>query len=424
MKTAWKIAATLFLLILTLTCCGFVRNDMSTTVNKDGSVDVSITYLVDDASANKDDDDKTPLTDVRKDSPRWKALEENGYTLSEVTDNGYTGLKATCHYDSLDAISRDAELGQGTGVVIEQLFEGSNSHFSKDQPMFTVKKGLFKDTYSTHMCYDADKEIQEAGAITFDYKISVLTKDSEILIPALNNSPIEEEKTSTGKNSAPWSFSFDSNHPLASIDYSFSVYNRNFYLAIYGGIGLLVLIGAGVAALLIWKRKKKSRASETNDLPAPQSPEEAAALLAFISGETNVPPPPTETPVTQPKPQAPVAQPRPQAPVAQPKPQAPVVQPKPQAPVTQPRPQAPVAQPKPQAPVAQPKPQTPVTQPRPQAPVAQPKPQAPVTQPRPQAGGPTCPHCGGKLNVRVTGAGDVVMVCENYPTTCKFTMSI
>ena len=381
MKTVWKIAATLFLLTLTLLSCGFIKKDMSTTINKNGSVDISFTYLVADNLANLSTGENIVMIRVDKNSPYWKTMEKRGYTVEETKKDGYTGFTATCHYDTIKDISKDYEEAQGSSILLGQFFDEDKPYFSKEYPLFLVKKGLFKDTYSTYIGYeftrDDLKELEvlndeDNTFLNFSLYEKEMTMTYTVTIP---NNSLVQGITAIDDSTATWELPFGH---TGAIDYSFTMYNRNFYLAVFGGIGLFVVIAAVVVTILLIKRKHKSLPVENTDLPAPQSPEETAALLAFISGETDTPPENLQgdsQPEPEPQP-APAPQPRPQP-----------------APAPQPRPQS--------------------------APAPQPKP-----QPAPQTSGPTCPHCGGKLTIRVTATGDVAMVCENYPTTCKFTMSI
>ena len=435
-----KISVLALALSFVLLFSGCIKSDMHMTIHKNRSMDFSLTYLVAEQYANVATGEDVTVWSMDKNSEKWKALAGRGYSVASAKEQGYVGMKATRHYESIDDLSSES----GIGIIVSNFFDPEFD----DSKLFSVRRHLWTDTYTAHFVYDlkdmGGDEQQMGTALTNPSELPVLTYS--VTLPS---EPTYQNASSISGDRLTYTWKVPCGQ-LTAIDYTFTLPSRNVLYAICGGVGLL-LIAAGIVVLILFLKKRKAAKPANEDLPAPKTEEEAAALTAAAGGDT---PKQEENPTVCPlcggkvtvrtatgaqagkefavcehyptckflkpavKPAAPVVE-KPAAPQA---PAAPVVE-KPDAPQV---PAAPVVEKPavPQAPAA-PVVEKPAAPQVPTAPAVVEKPAAPQAPAAPDAKKPlpVCPLCGGKLAVRRVSsgaqAGKKFVVCEHYPT-CKF----
>ena len=423
MKQHRKLFAVALLLCVAVLCSGCIKSDMSMNIHKDRSMDFSATYLVANTLANASTGSQTTQNGIDENSQNWKTLESRGYKLEKCAKDGYSGFKATRHVHSIDDLSKET----GVGVVMNNFL---NEDFD-DSALFCVRRELLKDTYTVHLVYDLKDSAQTADIDPAD--LAAFTSSMEITynvtLPRKANYHNATTVSADGLTYS-WKIPYGT---FTAIDYAFTLPSRNVKYGIIG-IAVLLLLIAAVVFLIVRAKKRKAAAGSNEDLPAPKTPEEAAALQAEITGQPIPEQNPTVCPLCGGKVAvrtAGGAHAGESFAVCEQYPTCkfikPAVTPQPAAPVEEPAaPEKPV-EPTP-APVEEPKP-APVEEPAP-APVEEPTP-APVEEPKPvepEKPANVCPLCGGKLTVRVAqngpNAGTKYAVCEHYSATCKFAKPI
>ena len=405
MKQNRKLFAAVLALCMAVLCSGCIKSDMSMNIRKDRSMDFSATYLVADTLANTSTGSQTTQNGIDENSQNWKTLESRGYKLEKYAKDGYSGFKATRHFDSIDDLSKET----GVGVVMNNFL---NEDFD-DSALFCVRRELLKDTYTAHFVYDLKEDAQATGIDSAD--LAAFTSSMEITysvtLPRKANYHNATNVSADGLTYS-WKIPYGT---FTAIDYAFTLTSRN---VLYGCIGIAVLLFliAAVTFLLVRAKKRKTAADDNEDLPAPKTPEEAAALQAMISGQPIPEQNPTVCPLCGGKVTvrtAGGAHAGESFAVCEHYPTCKFIKP-----AVAPQPAAP------EKPVDAPQPV------EPEKPAEEPAVE-PVEAPQPvepEKPANVCPLCGGKLTVRVAqsgpNAGTKYAVCEHYPAACKFAKPI
>lgn len=126
---------------------GCMKSEAVITVNKNKSINFTVTYalenkLADLGALNNAYDIRTMFGQAVDDN----ILKQKGYTVNDYKDDNYTGIKVSKFIDNIDAVSSDKE----KIITLNDFF---NADFD-DSVFFTVKKGLFKNTYTANFVYD------------------------------------------------------------------------------------------------------------------------------------------------------------------------------------------------------------------------------------------------------------------------------
>lgn len=157
-------------ILLIITTTGCAKISQSITVNKDKSVDLVIIEAVKEESLT-DEQKSTMITSLNLDK-----IKSSEYSLENYNSNGYIGYKITRHFPNIDKISSKEE-------VVADL---SISNITNQQYLFTVKKGLFKNTYygdfyssdlnSLKNNIDSSNDIYSSSEIDIGFNLSIPTK--------------------------------------------------------------------------------------------------------------------------------------------------------------------------------------------------------------------------------------------------------
>lgn len=157
-------------ILLIITTTGCAKISQSITVNKNKSVDLVIVEAVKEESLT-DEQKSTMITSLNLDK-----IKSSEYSLENYNSNGYIGYKITRHFPNIDKISSKEE-------VVADL---SVSNITNQQYLFTVKKGLFKNTYygdfyssdlnSLKNNIDSSNNIYSSSEIDIGFNLSIPTK--------------------------------------------------------------------------------------------------------------------------------------------------------------------------------------------------------------------------------------------------------
>ena len=240
----------IFSCIFLLTGC--IKSETTMVINKDKSMDFSVTYLVADYMLNLSEDDSGTNTSegVDEDSDAWKNLKKRGYTLKQYTEDEYTGFQAKKQIKNIDDISSEKDIE----VLLTDFLEDD----FKDDKYFKVEKGFFKNKYTANFVYDLEDETSDedydmsayTSAISMQYKVTLPEKAIK------NNATSVSDDGLTYTWKAPYG-------KITNISYTFEIPNISSYIiCIAGGI---IVAGAIFSVIII--KAKKSKKSDTKKEP-------------------------------------------------------------------------------------------------------------------------------------------------------------
>ena len=251
MKRSFKVLCLMLIIFMTSGC---MKLNVDMSINKDKSMNLSYVVAFANSLMNQSG------TDTALDESDLKQAEESGFKVENYSDGSMTGYKFTKGFSNIDNISDEKE----TIFDLEKLLDG------EEAKVFTVKKGLFKNTYSVKMQNNTASEMEDEmdlgslyGDSSSDYSsssnifgdtdLSMLTSSMDLTFTVnLPNKPINSNATTTeneGKK-LEWNL-MDQN--LQNIEFEFELYNMdNIYLTV-GIIGVLVII---IIVIIIMNKKK------------------------------------------------------------------------------------------------------------------------------------------------------------------------
>lgn len=258
MKRSFKVLCLTLIIFMTSGC---MKLNVDMSINKDKSMNLSYVVAFANSLMNQSG------TDTALDESDLKQAEESGFKVENYSDGSMTGYKFTKGFSNIDNISDEKE----TIFDLEKLLDG------EEAKVFTVKKGLFKNTYSVKMQNNTATEMEDEmdlgsiyGDSSSDYSsssnifgdtdLSMLTSSMDLTFTVnLPNKPINSNATTTeneGKK-LEWNL-MDQN--LQNIEFEFELYNMdNIYLTV-GIIGVLVII---IIVIIIMNKKKPNSKEAT-----------------------------------------------------------------------------------------------------------------------------------------------------------------
>lgn len=257
-KRSFKVLCLMLIIFMTSGC---MKLNVDMSINKDKSMNLSYVVAFANSLMNQSG------TDTALDESDLKQAEESGFKVENYSDGSMTGYKFTKGFSNIDNISDEKE----TIFDLEKLLDG------EEAKVFTVKKGLFKNTYSVKMQNNTATEMEDEmdlgsiyGDSSSDYSsssnifgdtdLSMLTSSMDLTFTVnLPNKPINSNATTTeneGKK-LEWNL-MDQN--LQNIEFEFELYNMdNIYLTV-GIIGVLVII---IIVIIIMNKKKPNSKEAT-----------------------------------------------------------------------------------------------------------------------------------------------------------------
>lgn len=141
-----KIKRIIMLILLTLTITGCVKMEISMDINKDKSMNLGIIQAVDKSLL--EGADSSSLIDEEE----RKELEEEGFKIEDYSENNMIGHKIIKEVKNIDEISTENDITADLGT----------SSLADSEYMFTVKKGLFKNTYKAVLKNSDTDELDES----------------------------------------------------------------------------------------------------------------------------------------------------------------------------------------------------------------------------------------------------------------------
>ena len=257
-KRSFKVLCLMLIIFMTSGC---MKLNVDMSINKDKSMNLSYVVAFANSLMNQSG------TNTALDESDLKQAEESGFKVENYSDGSMTGYKFTKGFSNIDNISDEKE----TIFDLEKLLDG------EEAKVFTVKKGLFKNTYSVKMQNNTATEMEDEmdlgsiyGDSSSDYSsssnifgdtdLSMLTSSMDLTFTVnLPNKPINSNATTTeneGKK-LEWNL-MDQN--LQNIEFEFELYNMdNIYLTV-GIIGVLVII---IIVIIIMNKKKPNSKEAT-----------------------------------------------------------------------------------------------------------------------------------------------------------------
>ena len=238
-----KFKTFIILCILALFSTGCVKYNAKMDIKRDKSINYEIIYAM-----------QSSLTDGQQvmDEEGVKELKDNGFTVKEYNEDGYVGFKISKKIKNIDNISDTNEV----------TYSLSDDTSKKDNKIFTVKKGLFKNTYKAKFSFDmnnsglnSDSDEDDESNVDMSQYLSSMDLKYTVNLPykAKSNNATTVNK---GGKQLVWDLA-----TANSIEYEFELYNPIFYIAI--GVGIVIVIGI---IIIVIKKNKGSKKStiETN----------------------------------------------------------------------------------------------------------------------------------------------------------------
>lgn len=134
-----KIKIVLLSLCVLVMVSGCAKINTTMTINKDKSMNIDFTEML----VNSIYDSKTFATTKEEYTKR-------GFTVTDATTDGYTGIKVSKSYKNIDSVSTS----EGKEVTISDYL---NDDFD-DSVLFKVEKGFFKNKYTAVFKYSVSSE--------------------------------------------------------------------------------------------------------------------------------------------------------------------------------------------------------------------------------------------------------------------------
>lgn len=280
-----KIMCLLCLVFLGLALTGCVKINVDMDIKKNKSMDFSMIYAINTVyfeEATNEENDIFNKGDMQK-------FEEHGFTLELYDDGSMKGYKLFKHIKNIDAVSSK-----------EDVIYNFEDEDSIDGPMFKVKKGLFKNTYTAHFSGADINDLQDSFNNRDDNyvhpdKAEDNNNDMAMLLRNSNDDYSDFENMFMANMDLRFSVRLPhkalshnattvkeddkllvwnmANQNLPSIDFEFELYNMsNIYLL----IGIVFMVGAIFVKVFLDKNRKllKKEVKQSNDIIIPVGEEE------------------------------------------------------------------------------------------------------------------------------------------------------
>lgn len=262
MKRSLKIIIMIGCLFL-LTGC--VKYNAMMDIKKNKSMDFSIVYAV-DTSVFGDQE-------IYKETDK-KELEKQGFTIEDYHKDNMKGYNIKINVSNIDKVSSNEDINYN--------LTNATKNSKKENKIFTLKKGIFKNTYKANLKFDsADSDLNSTitkdNTTDYNTDISENTGDWDELTNTLTNSAsnldlsfkvnlpysaINNNATQTSNDNKELVWTLTSNE-ASNIEFEFSLYNRN--NIIIASVALIVIVIVVVISI-INSRKKNSNKTDTNSV--------------------------------------------------------------------------------------------------------------------------------------------------------------
>ncbi len=254
MKKSFKV---LCLMLVAFMMSGCMKFNMNMDINSDKSMNLELIVAFANEMMRSSNETNMDNSEIQK-------LKDNGFNVEEYYDDTMTGYTISTKINNIDDVSTEKD----TMFNLNDIFNGE-----KLSDIFTVKKGLFKNTYTVKIgeeeSEDMTSEIEDDLSSTYSDD-SLLAADDADLSMLLNSMDINftinlpykaissnatntenEGKTLVWQPTSVSNFSSD-------IEFSFELYNMtNIYLI--AGIAILIIV---IIIVLIVKHHKKTKSNK------------------------------------------------------------------------------------------------------------------------------------------------------------------
>lgn len=152
MKKSVKVLKVLFVAIMAFTLTGCVKFNATMEISKNGKINYNILYAINKQLLNGE----KIITDEEK-----KNLEDQGFKIEDYTDDSMEGVNLSINNLDINAVSStDKDVSYDLSGVTDA---------DKDAKIFSVKKGLFKNTYIAKLEFNtSDSDIGNTDNSTDD----------------------------------------------------------------------------------------------------------------------------------------------------------------------------------------------------------------------------------------------------------------
>lgn len=245
----------LFIFIILLSGC--VKSHNTMTINKDGSVSLESEILISDKLKE--------LNDSILSSDDFKNFDVK---LEEVSKNGYSGYKFSKEFNNIDDISKN----HNEEVKLDKLYESG----SKNNNLFSMTKGFFKNTYSAKYTYNKndyndyeDTSLEEETVLEEENidetdmselnDIANLATESELTF-TVNLPYASHDNNATSKSNGNKTLTWNLiTHDNEEIYFKFSIYNiGNIILVCIISLVLVIIL---ISLIIFIKNKKTSEST-------------------------------------------------------------------------------------------------------------------------------------------------------------------
>ncbi len=232
-KFLLAVCASLFLMT------GCVKYNATMEVKADKSMDFKILYALDFSMAGTDDTETTSEIMSPEDK---KKFEEAGYKVENYNEGNYQGVILTYSVDNIDNISKEDDF---TLKLSDMMSEDT-----KKNEFFTVKKGIFKNTYKAKYVFETNDSDEGDDSIDMSAYLKNLDLKFAVKLP---NGAKSNNATSVNGNTYEWDLT---KNTTSDISFEFDMYNMtNIYIVIGAAVAIFVLVVI-VVALLVTRKKK------------------------------------------------------------------------------------------------------------------------------------------------------------------------
>ncbi len=236
----------LFFILIMLSGC--VKSTTTMKISPTKSINFESDFLI-----STELDNGTSLDKIDQ-----KKLASNGYNISTVKEDGYSGLKVTKRYSSIDRVSTP----NAEKVVLSDLLKGTMD----DKKLFKVEKSFFKNTYYADFSYRLRSEIFANGGDEVDLSTDrMITLDGEMFYKFILEVPygtIQNNANEVSKDGKTLTWNLNRSQDT-DIKFTFTLLNlTNVYIV--GGVGIAVFV---IILILVIRAIKKKREEDKNKGP-------------------------------------------------------------------------------------------------------------------------------------------------------------
>ena len=247
-----KLKYLILVVVFMFVCTGCVQFNTSMDIKKDKSMDFTMIYALDSTYfGNKQSVNKK----------NQKELKEKGYKIKDYAKDKMKGVKITKHFKNIDEISSD----KNVKYSLSGLTEGKN----KDEYVFKVKKGLFKNHYIAKFDFNMGDSSASNGSTNMNSYLSSMDLSYNVTLPY---KAIKNNATKVNKNKTKLTWDLTKN-TKDKIEFEFELYNTT-NIIIFSVIGVLLVAGIVFAIVMIVKNSKKdTKKEEPKKEPVKKAPD-------------------------------------------------------------------------------------------------------------------------------------------------------